>query len=119
MTFDSPFSPPPGLTNPHLQTILSSVARKAIIPKPLKAFLSHTEEEIIEVADVRLVVHRNTQPDDPDAPLIMIIPGWLGNSRSSYVLSAALGRMQPGCIVTQRPRPHICAHIFFTQRVLF
>ena len=96
MTFNSPFSPPPGLTNPHLQTILSSVARKAIIPKPIKAFLSNTEEEIIEVADVRLVVHRNTQPNDPDAPLIMIIPGWLGNSRSSYVLSAAHQLWQQG-----------------------
>lgn len=96
MTFDVPFSPPRGLTNPHLQTILSSVARKALVPKPIKAFLTTTTEEIIEVAGVRLVVHRNTQPHDPQAPLILIIPGWLGNSRSSYVLSAAHKLWQQG-----------------------
>ena len=45
---------------------------------------------------MRLVVHRNAQPNDPQAPLILIIPGWLGNSRSSYVLSAAHKLWQRG-----------------------
>ena len=96
MIFDSPFSPPLGLANPHLQTIFSSVARKIVVPKPIKAFLTTTTEEIIEVAGVRLVAHRNAQPHDPQAPLILIIPGWLGNSRSSYVLSAAHQLWQQG-----------------------
>ena len=96
MTFNQAFSPPPGLTNPHVQTILSSVGRKVRVPKPIKAFLDASTEQIIEVAGVRLVVHRNTQRDDPEAPLIMIIPGWLGNSRSSYVVSAALQLWRQG-----------------------
>ena len=73
MTFNPPFAPPPGLTNPHVQTILSSVARKAIVPQRINDFVTTTVEETIEVADVRLVVHKNTQPNDPHAPLVMII----------------------------------------------
>ena len=96
MSFNQAFSPPPGLTNPHVQTILSSVGRKVMVPQSVKAFLDAATEHIIEVAGVRLVVHRNTQANNPDAPLIMIVPGWLGNSRSSYVVSAALQLWRQG-----------------------
>ena len=96
MSFNQAFSPPPGLTNPHVQTILSSVGRKVMVPQSVKAFLDAATEHVIEVAGVRLVVHRNTQANNPDAPLIMIVPGWLGNSRSSYVVSAALQLWQQG-----------------------
>ena len=96
MTFNPPFAPPLGLTNPHVQTILSSVARKAIVPQRINDFVATTVEETIEVADVRLVVHKNTQPSDPHAPLVMIIPGWLGSAQSSYVLSAAQYLWQQG-----------------------
>ena len=96
MSFNQTFSPPPGLTNPHVQTILSSVGRKVMVPQSVKAFLDAATEHVIEVAGVRLVVHRNTQANNPDAPLIMIVPGWLGNSRSSYVVSAALQLWRQG-----------------------
>ena len=96
MTFDQPFLPAPGLSNPHVQTILSSVARKAIVPKHIKDFLEASTETVVEVTDVRLVVHSNTQPNAPEAPLIMIVPGWLGSSASSYVLSAAQHLWQQG-----------------------
>lgn len=96
MSFNQAFSPPPGLTNPHVQTILSSVGRKVMVPQSVKAFLDAATEHVIEVAGVRLVVHRNTQANNPDAPLIMIVPGWLGNSRSSYVVSAALQLWRQG-----------------------
>ena len=96
MNIDLPFAPPPGLTNPHVQTILSSVARKALVPQRISDFIAGTIEEIIDVADVRLVVHKNAQPHDPQAPLIMIIPGWLGSAQSSYVLSAAQYLWQQG-----------------------
>ena len=96
MSFNQEFSPPPGLTNPHVQTILSSVGRKVMVPQSVKAFLDAATEHVIEVAGVRLVVHRNTQANNPDAPLIMIVPGWLGNSRSSYVVSAALQLWRQG-----------------------
>ena len=96
MSFNQAFSPPPGLTNPHVQTILSSVGRKVMVPQSVKAVLDAATEHVIEVAGVRLVVHRNTQANNPDAPLIMIVPGWLGNSRSSYVVSAALQLWRQG-----------------------
>lgn len=90
------FSPPRTLTNPHLQTILSSVARKVVRPQRISDFVAAAVEETLEVANVRLVVHSNSQLNVPSAPLIMIIPGWLGNVQSSYVLSAAEHLWQQG-----------------------
>ena len=80
------FIPAMGMANPHVQTILSSVARKVLPPKDQSAFNATAIREVISVDGVQLAVDFNIQPD---RPLIMIIPGWLGSANSSYVLSSA------------------------------
>ncbi|MEM9620149.1 MAG: alpha/beta fold hydrolase [Pseudomonadota bacterium] len=92
------FIPPAGLANPHLQTVMSSVARKMLLPRREAAFLEAAEEHIVEVDGVRLMVHANLHEHQP---LIMMIPGWLGNSRSSYVLSCAKALYEAGYSVAR------------------
>ncbi|MEM7098003.1 MAG: alpha/beta fold hydrolase [Pseudomonadota bacterium] len=82
------YQPPLGLGNPHVQTILSSVGRRQIIPAPVQQFLQGGTTQIIQVSGVRLKVDLNLQTN-PDSPLISFIPGWLGSSHSSYVVSMA------------------------------
>lgn len=77
-----------------MQTVLSSVARKVLLPRREADFLAAARQEIVDIADVKLRVDLNLQEDD--APLIMMIPGWLGNSRSSYVLSGARSLFDAG-----------------------
>ena len=86
MNAPEPFTPAVGMANPHVQTILSSVARKILPPKDQSLFNATTVREVITVDGVQLAVDLNLQPD---RPLIMIIPGWLGSANSSYVLSSA------------------------------
>lgn len=51
----------------------------------------------MNVAGVKLVVHTNFQNITSDqTPLIMMIPGWLGNVESTYVLSGAHTLWQGG-----------------------
>ena len=83
------FTPAVGLTNPNLQTIFSSAIRKIIIPRTEAGFLNAGQEEIISVGDVRLKIDRDNPQNKEPLGLIMIIPGWLGHSKSSYVVSLA------------------------------
>ena len=53
------YRPPPGLKNPHVQTIASSVLRKAVLPGRLKAFLPAGTERHVDVHAVRLLVHEH------------------------------------------------------------
>ncbi len=80
------FQPGRGLRNPHVQTVLSSMGRKLIPSKPQQFFHAAAQREIIDVHGVKLAVDLNLQDG---APLIMLIPGWLGSSQSSYARSCA------------------------------
>ena len=83
------FTPAVGLTNPNLQTIFSSAIRKIIIPRTEAEFLNAGQEEIINLGSVRLQIERDKPANTEPLGLIMIIPGWLGHSKSSYVVSLA------------------------------
>tara|TARA_Y100001947_G_C10345359_1_gene307415 strand:+ start:22 stop:1020 length:999 start_codon:yes stop_codon:yes gene_type:complete len=83
------FTPALGLTNPNLQTIFSSAIRKIIIPRTEAEFLNAGQEEIINLGSVRLQIERDKPANTEPLGLIMIIPGWLGHSKSSYVVSLA------------------------------
>ena len=83
------FTPAIGLTNPNLQTIFSSAIRKIIIPRTEAEFLNAGQEEIINLDNVRLQIERDKPANNEPLGLIMIIPGWLGHSKSSYVVSLA------------------------------
>jgi predicted alpha/beta-fold hydrolase len=81
------FSPARGLGNPHIQTILSSMGRKLMSAAGRIAPIETTAtNHVIEVADVKLRVKLNRYEG---APLIIIVPGWLGSDQSSYVISSA------------------------------
>ncbi len=104
MTPDTrPFVPAPGLANPHLQTILSSVGRRLLLPRRLQGFLNTGVQRELEVDGVRLRVQCHWQPPElrPHAPLICIVPGWLGSADSSYVLAAAAALYQSGFSVAR------------------
>ena len=83
------FTPAVGLTNPNLQTIFSSAIRKIIIPRTEADFLKAGQKEIINLGSVRLEIERDKPANKEPLGLIMIIPGWLGHSKSSYVVSLA------------------------------
>jgi len=79
-----PFMPPAGLSNPHVQTILYSIGRKL---RPQKSDLhTTTRRQIFTVNGVQLAVDLNITAGQP---LIILIPGWLGDSQSTYIISAA------------------------------
>jgi len=80
------FQPSKGLHNPHLQTVLSSMGRKLIPSRVHQQFDAAAKREVINLNGVNLAVDLNLIPD---APLIMLIPGWLGSSQSSYARSCA------------------------------
>lgn len=86
------------MRNAHLQTILSSTGRKLWAPKPVKRFQQSAREQVIELGDVRLLVHLNLHDD---APLVMLIPGWLGSCHSSYVVAAGQALWQAGFSVAR------------------
>ena len=95
--FNEPFDPPFGLKNPHTQTIFSSMGRKFFKAKWQPAFVARAQVREISVASVKLVVHTNFQNiTSNQTPLIMMIPGWLGNVESTYVLSGAHSLWQAG-----------------------
>ena len=73
------------------------MGRKLLKPKWQAEFLAQAQVREMNVAGVKLVVHTNFQNITSDqTPLIMMIPGWLGNVESTYVLSGAHTLWQGG-----------------------
>lgn len=82
----SSFQPSFGLGNPHIQTIVSSVARKPMQRVREQTFIQSATTEILEVEGIRLQVRLNVAIS---RPLVILIAGWLGHDRSTYVVAAA------------------------------
>ena len=95
MTKLSSFRPAIGLANPNLQTIVSSVGRKFFKPAWLADFERHSELRDIHVQGQHLTA-RYDRASEANAPLVMIIHGWLGSAESTYVVSAAYALHQAG-----------------------
>ncbi len=93
-----PFNPPLGFRNPHLQTIVSSLGRKALRDRRAGHFIKTETHEILSVLDVKLAVDLHLQPGKP---LVILISGWLGNSKSTYVLSTAMALHDAGYSVAR------------------
>jgi predicted alpha/beta-fold hydrolase len=92
------FMPPRGMANPHMQTIISSVARRLLPPKEHRAFDGAAQRQVCEIDGVRLAVDLNVAQGKP---LVVIIPGWLGSSQSSYVRSAGSALTQAGYAIAR------------------
>lgn len=94
---NTPFSPGRGMTNAHIQSILtSSPLRKAIVGRRSSSLRSLAQEEIIQTPEgVRLQgfrsPHLGTDADAQAAPrgLVIMLHGWEGSSDSNYLLSSA------------------------------
>ena len=81
------FKPSFGLRSAHAQTILSSSINPVLMANRRRSFGAPGEDRVLEVSDgVRLhaVLHER-----PDAPLVVLLHGWLGGADSVYMLSVA------------------------------
>ena len=92
------FQPPWGLQNPHLQTIASSLVRKKLAPNRYAHFLAQSQPQVHEVEGVKLKVELTPGASDK---LVMIVPGWLGSSSSSYVIATGAALWQAGYTVVR------------------
>ena len=84
------FLPPVGLRNAHLNTILGSAGpRKWLVQHRAGPLLAAAREVLLDCRDgVRL--HGEFSPNaDPRRGLVILIHGWEGSARSTYLLSTA------------------------------
>ena len=88
-----PFRPPAVLANPHIQTLLASVAvREPWIRRREHGLRQANRTMLVEAGDgVRLLGHFSGHGDgaSEDRPLAVLIHGWLGCHDSRYLRSCA------------------------------
>ena len=88
------FHPPLFLRSPHLQTLLSSRLMRAFDTTGLE-LLGRSETVTVPCRDdVRLQAVVNA--DRPNAPLVIVVHGWLGRADSPYVCRASDALYQAG-----------------------
>ena len=81
------FDPPLLLRSPHMQTLLSSRLVRGF-SSAAQALLERAETIIVPCRDgVRLQALANL--DFPDAPMVIVVHGWLGRADSPYVRRTA------------------------------
>jgi predicted alpha/beta-fold hydrolase len=81
------FDPPPLLRSPHMQTLLSSRLVRGFSSAG-QSLLERAETIIVPCRDgVRLQALANL--DFPDAPIVIVVHGWLGRADSPYVRRTA------------------------------
>jgi len=98
LSLATPFKPPFGLRNPHLQTILSSMGpRKLKIAKSLAQFESKQKEYVLDCGEgVRLVGALNLAKTKPSKKLVILVHGWEGSIKSSYIVSMTHKLLESG-----------------------
>ena len=109
----SVFKPPWGLSNQHLQTILSSVGPRRIKLSRIKRQLakSATEHTLSLSDDIRLLCYHSVSERAPAKALVIMIHGWEGSEVSSYMLSAAASLLDEGYdVVRLNMRDHGNSH---------
>ncbi len=95
---DTPFKPPLGLRNPHLQTVLSSQGpRKANRDRRFRPFLASQRPMLLNAGDqARLEGYYNQAGERIADHLVIIIHGWEGSHDSTYMKSLAGTLLQNG-----------------------
>jgi predicted alpha/beta-fold hydrolase len=83
-----PFQPPPGLRNPHLQSLLnSSGIRGAVVRRRARELLLAEQEWLLDGGTgVRLIGHYSVQ-EGASRGLAVLLHGWEGSSHSNYILA--------------------------------
>lgn len=82
------YRPPLPLQNPHLQTLMSSLSRKGAVTARAAPMLEVTRELRLTCSD-GVVLQAWLSPGRDNAPVVVLIHGWLGHADSNYLLSAA------------------------------
>ncbi len=80
-----PFDPPPSLRSPHLQTVLGRTVVKLGRGRVPEVDAESTVLECRDGVKLKAMVARVPT----EAPLVILIHGWLGNSKSWYVARTA------------------------------
>jgi predicted alpha/beta-fold hydrolase len=89
------FVPPRYLRNAHLQTVLNSQGPRKLRAGRIQRRLS-TEALILQAADgTRLVAEFDRAPEPRDS-LVILLHGWEGSSRSSYMVTSAARLLSEG-----------------------
>ncbi|MGB8715370.1 MAG: alpha/beta fold hydrolase [Rhodanobacteraceae bacterium] len=108
------FSPPPGLRNRHVQTMLSSgPLRRALVRKWSRELRRRATSGVLDVGGgVRLAVSHTAQNAEPRARgLLVVLHGWEGSSDSNYVLESGARALAEGWdVVRLNLRDHGGSH---------
>jgi predicted alpha/beta-fold hydrolase len=96
------FRPPLPLQNPHLQTLMSSLSRKGAVTARAWQMLGVTREVRLSCHDdVVLQAWLSPRTETENAPLVVLIHGWLGHADSNYLVSAASHLWEAGFTVAR------------------
>lgn len=78
-----PFNPPFPLKSAVVQTVMASAGLRALGPNPM---LSAARETVVTSGNgVRLLGYMSRQPRPHDNGLVILLHGWEGSSRSTYI----------------------------------
>jgi predicted alpha/beta-fold hydrolase len=94
----SAFQPALGLSNRHVQTILSSVGpRKLLISRRFKSYAEVQKKMVLDGGNgVRLEGYLNCAPQHSNPQLAILIHGWEGSHSSSYMQSMTMALIDSG-----------------------
>lgn len=125
---DATFTPPPWLSNAHVQSIVPSLRlRRPLLMRRARALLACAQTQIVDCGDgVRLMGHYSSQTAAGRAPardLAILLHGWEGSADSLYVLSLGSHLFKLGCDVYRLnfrdhgPTHHLNEDLFHSCRL--
>ena len=85
------YRPPPGLRNPHVQSVLASIPPRSLLVLRASAQLRAISRDVIlDCGDgIRLLGQVALAPDGGNGRMAVMIHGWEGSSEPTYILSVA------------------------------
>ncbi|MBI5551353.1 MAG: alpha/beta fold hydrolase [Desulfobacterales bacterium] len=86
----TPYNPPAGLGNRHVQSILASLKlRRPFVYRRAKAMLDGSRSVILSCPDGTRLEGKYARNEHPNRGLAILIHGWEGSADSTYIVSAA------------------------------
>ena len=118
------FQPPPLLRNAHVQSILASTRlRRLRIGTRARKLEAASQEVLVECRDGTRLLGEYAQQPDKNRGLVILIHGWEGSSKSTYMLSSGGALFEAGYNVfrlNQRdhgPSHHLNRELFNSTRI--
>ncbi|MBS0395897.1 MAG: alpha/beta fold hydrolase [Proteobacteria bacterium] len=118
------FEPPLGLRNPHLQTILASLApRRWFVERRARSLAAASEDVVLDCGEgVRLLGHHAVAREG-NGELVLLLHGWEGSAEATYVKSCAALLYERGFDVFRLnlrdhgPTHHLNPELFHSCRI--